>query len=218
MNERHTIPGATLALIADTPPDRSVVLLLRHSVRGPLPPGQPGNEVPLLPEGRSLARELGALLGRRLRTLRTSPVPRCVQTADELRLGAGVDTPVVDDPMLGDPGAYVLEGATAWAAWCRLGHEGVMETLMAGEHLDGLAHPLDASRRLVTHMLACSDALPGVHVFVTHDSLVTVAAAHSLGRRLPRHEWPGYLDALAIVDGDGPRTARYRDYSAAVRW
>lgn len=214
----HAIPKATLALVAEAPADRPVALLVRHSVRGPLPPGQPGNEVPLLEEGRALARELGGTLGARLRSLRTSPVPRCVQTAQELAAGAGVAVPVVDDRMLGDPGAYVLDGAAAWAAWCRLGHEGVMDALVAGEQLEGLAPPFAASRRLVEHLLAQAGAAPGFHVFVTHDSLVTVAAAHCLRRTLPRVEWPGYLEALGLVtNGDGC-TARYRAWTAEVRW
>lgn len=217
MSGRHVIPTATLAVVEATPPERSVALLLRHSVRGPLPPGEPGNDVPLTEEGCTLARELGVGLGDRLRTLRTSPVPRCVQTAHEVRRGAGKEMPMVADAMLGDPGAYVVDGVAAWAAWCRFGHEGVMEALMAGDRLNGLADPFAASHRLVEHLVACSQ-VPGVHVFVTHDSLVTVAAAHSLSRFLSRHEWPDYLDALAIVHGGAAPTAHYRDYSGPLPW
>lgn len=45
--------------------------------------------------------------------------------------------------------------------------------------LPGMANPDAAARYLVNHMLASTSQTPGLHVFVTHDSLVTATAARA---------------------------------------
>ena len=79
------IPPSIPRWIGEAPTDRPVVLLLRHSVRDDLPPEEAGYTLPITEIGRQLGRELGASLASRLRTLRTSPLNRCVQTAEVLR-------------------------------------------------------------------------------------------------------------------------------------
>lgn len=212
------IPEPTLRAVGDAPQDRATVLLLRHSARGPIPDGEPGNDVLLLPEGKALARELGRLVGRRLRTIHSSPVRRCVETAESLVQGAEAETVIIEDRHLGHPGVYVQEGPAAWHTWQSLGHERVMAHLVAGDHLPGLNDPVPASRRLVAHMRGTAGARPGVHVFVTHDSLVTTAAAHVLGVPLGKADWPWYLEALVIVDAVSAATATYRGWTGAVPW
>ena len=218
MTGPFVIPPATLSALVNAPPERPTILLLRHSARGPIPPGQPGNDVLLLPEGKALARELGVTIGARLRTLHASPVPRCVETGECLAQGADFRAPVVEDRHLGHPGVYVVEGGGAWDTWQRLGHERVMAHLVAGDQLDGLTDPIPATQRLVEHMLSTAAGAPGIHVFVTHDSLVTTAAAHCLHRSLGKADWPWYLEALALVDAGTSVTATYRDWSGTVEW
>lgn len=219
MTGPFTVPPSTWRALQEAPADGATVLLLRHSVRGPIPAREDGNDVLLLPEGKALARELGLAFGGRLRTLHASPVRRCVETAESLAEGAGAVLPIIEDTHLGHPGVYVADGEAAWTTWSTLGHERVMSHLVAGDRLAGLADPREASRRLVEHMLRAAGGAPGFHVFVTHDSLVTTAAAHCLGLPLGRPEWPVYLEALTLVTaGSGPVRARYRDWEGELRW
>lgn len=212
------IPDSTLAALTRAPSDRPTLLLLRHSARGPLPPGEPGNNIRLLPEGEALARQLGSHLAGRLVSLHTSPVARCVETAEALADGAGIQASIVEDTHLGDPGVYVLDPDAAWQTWTTLGHERVMAHLVAGERLEGLADPAAASRRLIQHMRARAEGRPGVHVFITHDSLLTAAAAHALRQPIRKEDWPWYLEALALVDEGERLQATYRTWSGAVEW
>lgn len=171
------IPPSVLHWQATVPANAPVAVLLRHSVRGELPSGAPGNNVPLTPDGVRLARDLGALLGQRLRSLHTSPVLRCVQTAEAMRGGAGVQLPIDEDHLLGGPGIYVLDGERAWPNWLEHGYTGVIERLIADETMPGMASPDAAARYLVHHMLSVAGSEPGFHVFVTHDALVLPTAA-----------------------------------------
>lgn len=189
------IPPSVLTHLASVPQDRAVVVLLRHSVRDYLPPGDAGYMLPITEVGRGLARELGEHLRGRLRTLRASPLLRCVQTAEALAEGARVDLAVVPDRHLGDPGIFVIDNRRAGEIWEALGHEGVMRHLVTGsDALPGLGRPDEAARFLVHHMLAAAADQPGIHIFVTHDSLVTATAARLLGQPLGVGDWPWYLE------------------------
>ena len=58
----------------------------------------------------------------------------------------------------------------------------------------GVARPGEAASFLVCSMLAEAAGRAGVHVFVTHDSLVTATAARLLVRPLGLDDWPWYLE------------------------
>lgn len=212
------IPPSIHHWLAKSPSTGPLVLLLRHSVRDDLPPGSAGYAFPITEIGERLARELGARLGGRLRSLQTSPLTRCVQTADALRAGAGVDTPVERSPLLGDPGVFVIDGHRAWPSWQALGHEGMMAKLVAGDQaLPGMADADRAARFLVRRMLAVAGDRPGVHAFVTHDSLVTATAARLLGVPLGMDAWPWFLEGAFFWRDGGSIHVAYRQHHTAVR-
>lgn len=206
------IPPSVLKHLARVSPDRAVVVLLRHSVRDHLPPGDAGYWLPITEVGRRLSVELGGHLRGRLRTLRASPLVRCVQTAESLAEGAGAELTVVPDRCLGDPGAFVIDDQRAWANWEALGHEGVMRHLVTEmAALPGMARPDNAARSLVRHMLAVAAYQPGLHIFVTHDSLVTATAARLLGQPLSVDDWPWYLEGAFFWEDGDDLVVTYRD-------
>ena len=140
-------PASVLHWLGLCPVEQPVALLLRHAARAPLPPDGVGYTLPITEAGAELGRELGRLLGRRLRSLRSSPLVRCLQTAEVLRGGAGADLPIVSDRLLGDPGIYVIDEQLAWTQWQTLGHEGVMHHLVSSSHaLPGMSRPDEAAR------------------------------------------------------------------------
>lgn len=189
------IPTSLLRNLEQIPVDLPVALLLRHSVRDEIPPGEAGNEVPITDAGKDIALKLGQKLGERLKSLHSSPLPRCVQTAEALRLGSGIDARIAKSRLLGDPGVYVLDDRLAWRNWETLGHEGVMQHLVAKkEALPGMAQPDEAARFLVQSMLSLADGAPGIHVFVTHDILMTATVARLQGVSHEPADWPKFLE------------------------
>lgn len=213
MTIQWQIPPSVLRHLECVPLDRAIIVLLRHSVRGYLPPDDVGYALPITDTGRRLALELGARLRGRLRSLHASPLIRCIQTAEALAAGAQAELPVVPNRLLGDLGVFVLDGARL--NWSEFGHERVMHHLVTNaEALPGMARPEEAARFLVQMMLGTANNRPGVHVFVTHDSLVTTTAARLLGKPLSRDDWPKYLEgAFFWCADDGVHTA-YRDDEA----
>lgn len=209
------IPPSVLRHLEHAPVDRAVVVLLRHSVRDDLPAGDVGYTLPITEVGRRLALELGTRLRGRLCSLHASPLPRCIQTAEALAMGADYDLPIVPERLLGDPGVFVIDGRRAWPNWEQLGHEGVMRHLMTSDvALSGMARPAEAARFLVQTMLGTANNRPGVHIFVTHDSLVTATAARLLGKPLELDDWPWYLEgAFFWATGDRVHIAYRNDHT-----
>ena len=209
-----SIPSSVIHHLENIPKDRAVVVLLRHSVREDLPAEDTGYSMPITATGRRLALELGKCLRGRLRTLHSSPLPRCQQTAEALKEGAHADIEITTNRLLGDPGAYVLDGDLAWTNWERLSHEGVMQHLVSETTaLPGMARPNEAARFLVRTMFSSAADETGVHVFVSHDSLVTPTAAQMIGVEFTCSDWPLYLEGAFFWTSGDEVHSRYRDHS-----
>lgn len=209
------IPPSVLEHLQRVPSNRAVVLLLRHSVREDLPPDDVGYSLPITGIGSQLARELGTILHGRLKSLHSSPLLRCTQTAEAIRDGASSSVPVKPDRCLGDPSVFVLDGKIAWSNWERLGHEGVMSHLVnEKDALPGMARPDEAARFLVRHMFAAAQDEPGIHVFVTHDSVVTATVARLIDRPLGPTAWPWYLEGAFFWQDEKGTSVAYREYES----
>lgn len=210
------IPSSVLDHLARASSDHAVAVLLRHSVRGDLPPGEVGNDVPITETGAQLAREFGILLRDKLKSLHSSPILRCMQTAEAIRDGASFRSPVERDRYLGDPSIFVLNGQVAWSNWERLGHEGVMRHLASeAAALPGMARPGRAARFLVQHMLAMRQDEPGFHVFVTHDTVVTATVAQFINTPLGPCDWPRFLEGAFFCNDEAGTRVSYRDHEVS---
>lgn len=156
MSEEHAceIPQTLLRNINQLPDEYPVALLLRHSIREEFGAGNIGNNTPITDYGKNIAFELGRFLGRRLRSLHSSPLLRCVQTAQALREGVGCHLDISEHRFLGDPGIFVVDGVLAWSNWDALGNEGVMQHLASENYaLPGMADPERAAQELLRYML-----------------------------------------------------------------
>lgn len=207
------IPPSVIRWMNEIPDDRPVAVLMRHSVRPPLPDGPAGYSLPITSEGERLAQELGGMIGNRLRTLHTSPLKRCIQTADALQHGAQQVLQVRLDRLLGDPGVYVIDGKQAGDLWKQVGHEQMMNYMVSTDvALPGMAAPEPAARFLVQHMLATAGEQSGLHVFITHDSLVTTTTARLINKPLGPQDWPWYLEAAFFWRSVNGVECAYREH------
>lgn len=207
--------AVTVDLLEKAPRDRPVVVLLRHSIRDELPPDGIGYTLPITEEGKQQGASLGQILGKRLKTLHSSPLTRCMETAEALNQGAELMLPISEDRLLGDPGAFVLDGELAWTNWERIGSRGVMRHLVKEDDaLPGMARPGEAAHHLVSHMLTIADERLGVHVFVTHDTLVMATAARLLGKPLTQESYPDYLEGVLFWQGGSGVHTVYRNFNS----
>ena len=205
------IPPSVIHNLEHIPQDRPVALLIRHSVRDALPEGAVAYSLPITEAGYALAHQLGTLLGDNLRSLHTSPLTRCTQTAEAVKAGAKKAIPILQNRLLGDPGVFVLDGKSAWTNWESIGHEKVMEHLLsASTALPGMARPAEAARYLARQLLTLGGDSPGIHTFVTHDSLVAPTVSHMLTTPLRMENWPWFLEGAFFWHEDNQVHTVYR--------
>ena len=77
--------------------------------------------------------------------------------------------------------------------------------------LPGMADPAEAANGLIEHLLECAGGEPGLHLFISHDSIVTPTVARAFGQDMPKIHWPEYLDASAFWRQQNGRVVAYRD-------
>jgi broad specificity phosphatase PhoE len=214
MNE-IVIPPSTLQALAGVPLGESAAVLIRHSAREKIPNGINGDLVPLTDHGRAMARELGAILGPRVVRVHSSPIPRCLDTAQHLLAGAAQSLPVVHDQVIAASGEFIEDPEVAYGTWTRVGHFPTFEALMRGQRLPGYAEPKLAAQRFVQHLIAHLDQ-PGLHVFVSHDSPIACLWAQLRERPLEQPEWPLFLEAMVVRRQGNRAVASYRDEQVEV--
>jgi len=106
----------------------------------------------------------------------------------------------------------VVDGKRALSIWKELGNEGVIRHLVSQDSLlPGMADPDPAARFLVQHMLSAAEDEPGLHVFVTHDTLVITTAARLLGVPLGSDAWPWYLEGAFFWRESGRICVAYQN-------
>jgi len=162
---------ALIPSLGQLPQHLPVVLVTRHSIREQPKNGFAGYDVPLTEEGIELAREWGRSLDRPISAFHSSPVGRCLKTAEAMAEGAGIELPIATHPTLVEPGSYVVDLAVAGPYFMKLG-----PLAFARKHLKnqvrGVLSPEQGAWQLLQHFES-SPAQPGTFsVHVTHDTIL----------------------------------------------
>lgn len=109
-NQDWVIPRSLMTNLNKIPYNELVAILLRHSIR---PQITEFNDVSITKEGRILANEFGTLLGSKFQSIYTSPVKRCVETAQAICEGAQKSLDIKLTKCLGDPGVFIDDNTLA---------------------------------------------------------------------------------------------------------
>ena len=189
-----------LDALSSVPAKADVALVLRHAERDEIPSGTFGVDVSITNNGITSARRLGEMLpdSRRV-SVTSSPVPRCVQTAEEILCGAGCKFDVVLDRRLGDPGPFVVDPEVAGPLFLEVAVlEIVRRQLSDAEPPAGMRPTADGVGMLLNLVSNGLESCGRLNVYVTHDSILAVLAARLLGMSIEDVGWPGYLEGLLL--------------------
>jgi putative ATPase len=78
--------------------------------------------------------------------------------------------------------------------------------------------PIAISEEASEHLLDVAGGQVGVHVFVTHDSVLAATAAHLLGEALAPVDWPLFLEGAVFWREGETVHGRYRRLRSAQPW
>ncbi len=205
----------TLALASE---DHPWSLLIRHATRPPIPAGSFGNDLLITDEGRRHAMELGGLLQGRLGRLVTSPVLRCVETAQAIRRGAHASARLTTDITLGDPGVWIADGHAVGDAFLKDGPRGVVARQLAGDAAPGMT-PLDLGVTRFLKTLLSTQGGPGqIDVFVSHDAVIAPLLGALLESNNIAEIWPEYLEGTLLNQSGGVLAILWRGTLRTTHW
>ncbi|MDE2843116.1 MAG: histidine phosphatase family protein [Chloroflexota bacterium] len=199
-----TSPGVVDSIaerLAAVPAEGDVALIVRHAERGEIPSGEFGADVPLTARGMADAQRLGAALRsvREQVSAVSSPVLRCVQTAEAVLRGGGLPGVAALDRMLGDPGPFVVDPEVSGKLFLQTGiFEIVHRQLSDAEPPPGMrptAEGIELLLCLTTDNLGNQGRL---NVYVTHDAVLSVLVATLFRSPLETTGWPQYLEGLLL--------------------
>lgn len=179
---------------------RGVVLFVRHAEREDVASHEfPRHDAPLTHSGVLSARRLGESMAGRVGAILSSPVLRCVQTAQQIADRAGHAVKIVADDRLGDPGSLVTDAEVAMTSLVTLGFHEAARQIGLGSTLPGFEEP----DRAAAVLLEMAGSLLGggssaAHLLITHDLILASFVARIIRRPLSLEEWPGYLHGVAI--------------------
>ena len=182
------------------------LLLIRHAERTEIPEDTVGNEVLLTEKGKADTRRFAQRLTDPVISIQSSPIERCRQTAEIIAEVVGFQPDaIVANQDLGDPGFMIKEGSKAWGHWQEKGHQKVNEYLLSGSEqwsgfkvLDHAVSIFDSRIRQQLSLLG-----EGVHIWITHDTILATYASRILPGRLAINQWPQYLGFISVELKDG---------------
>jgi broad specificity phosphatase PhoE len=178
------------------------LLLIRHAERPEIPKNAVGHEVLLTKKGIADTLAFSKKITKPIITIHSSPIERCHQTAKIIAEVADYHSrDIVLDTDLGDPGFIIENGDLAWLHWKDKGHQKVNEHLLSGTaHWNGFADLNKAvamfDEKIRNHLLLKPD---GLHIWVTHDTILATFVSRILQNQLSMKQWPQYLDYLSVT-------------------
>ena len=196
------------ALLSDCsllPRELDVALILRHAQGEDIPQGSFGADVPLTEQGAMSAERLGKLLSARSPgRVASSPVSRCVETAQAISQGAGWSIGVTTNWRLGEHGPFVSDPEVSGQLFLEVGiAELVRRQLHDPKSPPGMRDIAEGARTLLDFTSEGLGDCGRMNVYVTHDAILAALVGWLF--RLPVYEegWPDFLDGLLLWRSGG---------------
>ena len=177
-------------------------LIIRHGDRDKIPQGSFGNEVMLNDDGvrNSIAfgKELSSL---KLNKVFTSPIGRCVQTAEAIATGYGSNIEIIETKALGAPGLHISDEKVAGEFFLKHGFDEMYNRFINEMEIPGIPS-INEVNSLVSSYITENTNDTGLTIFVTHDMLIAFYH-YSINKKVyTKESWVKYLSGLLLKNGN----------------
>jgi broad specificity phosphatase PhoE len=176
-------------------------LLIRHADRDKIPAGEFGNEVLLNETGKERALNFGKNLSKlQINKIFTSPVQRCIQTAECIVAGYGKPLEITKSHELGDPGLHISDDQVAGKFFLTEGFDELYYRITHNIDIPGIAITEQFNEKM-TDFLTENATENGITIFVTHDLLIAHYHFSINGKIYTKDNWVKYLGGLILKNG-----------------
>ena len=147
-------------------------IILRHASREPIPIGEFGNEVLINEKGIADSIRFGEQLKKyELNKIFSSPIQRCIQTAECIAEGYQRSIEIIATKALGDPGLHVTDETVAGRFYIEHGMGEMYQRFINGTNIPGMTTP-DIYYERMNDFIRENVKGKGITLFITHDSLI----------------------------------------------
>lgn len=176
-------------------------LLLRHADRDDIPQGSFGNEILLNEKGKQNSQSFGEKLAeRKINRIFTSPVGRCVQTAEFIIKGYGSSIEIIETSALGAPGLHITDEKIAGEFFLKHGFDEMYKQFMQGKTIPGIPNINQLNNR-ITNFIKDNSTQKGTTIFITHDMLIAFYHFSINKKVYTKDNWINYLTGLTFKNG-----------------
>ena len=167
---------------------------IRHAHRDAFDPNDWGHDISITSQGQESSRQFGRALARsRIETIWTSPIRRCIQTAEEIKKGFGIDVPNYSSSLLGDPGFMILDPKLAENAFQKYQLVEIVELLLGGKSIPGFCSVNIGCSRILRKL---SENKHSNQIWVSHDINICILACWVFQRTHSENMMPGFLEGI----------------------
>ena len=176
-------------------------LLIRHGDRDSIPNGSFGNEVLLNEKGKQNSIEFGkGLADLKINKILTSPVSRCIQTAEYIVKGYGKNINIIETTALGAPGLHINDEKIAGEFYLKYGFDEMYKRFLNEENIPGIPSANEINQSINNFINANTDS-NGITIFVSHDMLIAFYH-YSIDKIVyTKENWVNYLSGLILKNG-----------------
>lgn len=181
--------------------NEKISLLIRHADRNDIPKGSFGSEILLNENGIQNAIRFGmTLVEKKINRIYTSPVQRCVQTAEYITKGYGNSIEIIETIALGAPGLHITDEKIAGEFYLQYGFDEMYKLFIQGKEIPGITNINELNYR-ITNFITENTTTNGTTIFITHDMLIAFYHFSINKKVYSKDNWINYLTGLTFING-----------------
>lgn len=154
---------------------KSLIIIIRHAEKIVIPNNE--NQASILLTKKGI--EDSILFGKKIKKIfenvslvKSSPIKRCIQTADSLMRSFSNSNQILTSQNLGDPGIFVIDGKTASNNFLNYGVKGVVEKQLNGILLPGMRDLKSGIKLILDEIFQDLYKINGIGIYITHDAIL----------------------------------------------
>ncbi len=214
------LPDSMIPSVSLLPEDKRLILFTRHSLRE----RSDGNgfasyQLPLTPRGRVLAKSWGRWLAGHLPYSLdvdsiSSPIGRCIDTAQLMQAGAGLQRGILHQSLLVEPGSLVTDPEIATPVFKEIGVLNFINRFLQG-NLAGTKNAYQGGLDLLSLFYQHQPQPGHLMLAVSHDTLLSAFLAVMFDVvEIDWNDWPKMMEGVFLWFDDKP----FKQASAHFVW
>ena len=204
------LPDSMMSSVGLLPMDKRLILFTRHSLRERSDDnGFASYQLPLTQKGRVLAKSWGRWLAGHLPYSLdvdsiSSPIGRCIDTAQLMQAGAGLQRDIYHQSLLVEPGSLVTEPEIANPVFKEIGVLNFINRFLQG-NLEGTKNAYQGGLDILS-LFYQNQPQPGhLMLAVSHDTLLSAFLAVMFDvTEIDWNDWPKMMEGVFLWFDDKP--------------